>query len=112
MIEPLFTRGPWLAAAKPSSVVGWPIVAPSAGGRSVASVTYAAEPGPFNLALGFNVESKANSHLISAAPELYAACQQLLFDVFEDACPDTVKRARAALAKAEGREPSKEESHG
>ncbi len=47
-------------------------------------------------------EDIANARLIAAAPDLLEACRQMLFDVFEDVHPETVKQARAAIAKAEG----------
>lgn len=43
-------------------------------------------------------ELKANARLISAAPDLYAACEDLLNHV----SIASVERARAALAKAKG----------
>lgn len=44
----------------------------------------------------------ANARLIAAAPELLEALKELSFDAFEDAHPEAVKKARAAIAKAEG----------
>lgn len=72
-----YTPGPWLAAARPSSVVGWPIVQPGTG-RSICSVTYVQHskidpPVPGDSA--FNRESAANARLIAAAPELLEALQ-------------------------------------
>jgi len=67
-----WTKGPWMAAAKPSSVVGWPVVAQS--GRSIASVTY------FKLGDQFSnhdAESGANARLIAAAPEMYEALKEM-----------------------------------
>lgn len=72
------TPGPWLMAAKPSSVVGWPIVAPQAGGRVVCSLNYAdrkAFGGPQPGDRTFNAESEANGRLIAAAPDLLSACK-------------------------------------
>jgi hypothetical protein len=76
-----FTKGPWLMAAKPSSVVGWPIVAPQAMGRVICSLNYA-DPKAFGGRqsgdIAFNRESKANGYLIEAAPELLAALVELV----------------------------------
>lgn len=69
MTDSKFTPGPWLAASHPSSVVGWPVVkCGEGGGRSICSVSYL----PSNDEV--MAESKANSLLIAAAPDLYAAC--------------------------------------
>lgn len=70
------TRGPWLLAAKPSSIVGWPIVAPQALGRVICSLNYAdkaAFGGPQPGDRAFNRESEANGHLIAAAPDMVKA---------------------------------------
>ena len=51
-------------------------------------------------------ELDANAHLISAAPDLYEALEQILDDMGEDGlcvCPAAKRLAQAALAKAEGR---------
>lgn len=68
-----FTPGPWMAAAKPSSVVGWPVVARC--GRAIASVMWPGiKPNENTKARkAFNEECHANAHLIAAAPELYEA---------------------------------------
>lgn len=78
MTEP--TQGPWLAAAKPSSIVGWPIVAPKAGGRLICNVNYVQksdiDPGvPGDRA--FNDESRANARLIAAAWEMLEALKDV-----------------------------------
>jgi hypothetical protein len=68
------TPGPWLAAAKPSSVVGLPVVA-TTNGRSIASVTF------FRLGDEFAAhdrESRANARLIALAPDMYEALKLLL----------------------------------
>jgi hypothetical protein len=48
----------------------------------------------------------ANARLIAAAPELLAACEELLIYLsdWDDDESETCVRARAAIAKAEGRE--------
>ena len=43
---------------------------------------------------------RANTHLIAAAPDLYAALEQIVFDW--DGEPEDMFAARAALAKARG----------
>jgi hypothetical protein len=56
-----------------------------------------------------NVDKEANAHLIAAAPDLYAACEQLLMD--EDSISErtdlvstceSLEKIKAALAKARG----------
>ena len=72
------TRGPWLMASKPSSIVGWPIVAPQALGRVICSLNYAdkkAFGGPQPGDRSFNDESMANGKLIAMAPELRGAAK-------------------------------------
>lgn len=64
------TPGPWMAAAKPSSVVGLPIVGPM--GRSIANVSDFATPGtPYNedqaeAEAKYHAENQANAALIVA----------------------------------------------
>lgn len=74
------TPGPWLMAAKPSSVVGWPIVAPQAMGRVICSLNYA-DPAAFGGRTpgdgAFNRESRANGRLIEASPDLLKAHLQI-----------------------------------
>lgn len=71
------TPGPWLMVSRPSSIVGWPIVAPQAMGRVVCSLNYA-DPKAFGGAQpgdrAFNAESEANGRIIEIAPMTYAAC--------------------------------------
>jgi len=56
---------------------------------------------------GSNGENNANAALIAAAPELYEACRELLLasemPYGSSEYPDAVDKARAAIAKAEGR---------
>jgi hypothetical protein len=98
-------------AASPSSIVGWPIVAPHALGRVVCSLNYA-DPkafggrGPGDGA--FNKESEANGRLIAAAPDLLAAAeaQEELVNFVGDDARHAIKRVqqmrRAAILKARG----------
>ncbi len=96
------TPGPWLAAAKPSSRVGLPIVS-TVNGRSIAGVTF------FMLGEAFSnhdKESDANARLIAAAPELLEALDALLNGdhpnrQYVNGHPAAAK-ARAAIAKATG----------
>lgn len=73
------TPGDWVAAAKPSRIVGWPIV--SQQGRAIGSVNYVDPAGfaPANAAL--NDEAKANAALIvalrNAAPSLIATAREI-----------------------------------
>lgn len=65
------TPGPWMAAANPSSIVGWPVVAQPMG-RMICDVAIA--PKPSDLSDGewsrHFVEVAANARLIAAAPDL------------------------------------------
>jgi hypothetical protein len=113
------TPGPWLAAAKPSSVVGWPIVAPRAGGRMIASVTYAAHSSTDPAIPGdrsFNAESEANAHLIAAAPDGLKLARLIVREVEQEELSTHIEvsfpthvaalilnAAEALIAKAEGR---------
>ena len=86
------TKGPWMAASNPSSVVGWPVVAPHATGRSVCNVTTGHE------------DAAANARLIAAAPELLEALERLADPAHgvNRLPPWAVGIARAAIAKARG----------
>lgn len=66
-----WTKGPWMTAAKPSSVVGWPVV--SQEGRAIALLNYVHHSAidlPVAGDRAFNSESKANGALIAAAPTM------------------------------------------
>lgn len=73
------TPGPWLAASCPSSIVGWPVVAP--GGRMICDIALGHKPP--NISDGewsaHYVEVEANAHLIASAPALAAALERLVF---------------------------------
>lgn len=64
-----FTAGPWMAAAGPTSVVGWPVVGPM--GRSICNVSWMpkkAYPDVSDADYGaFNAECEANARLIAEA---------------------------------------------
>jgi hypothetical protein len=104
--EAKHTAGPWIAASRPSSVVGLPVVSQS--GRSIASVTH------FNLGEQFDnhdQESRANARLIAAAPELLSIVERFVAlpggawhperHAADEA--ELMLDARATLAKAGGR---------
>mgnify|MGYP000567723943 CR=1 FL=1 len=106
------TPGPWLMAAKPSSVVGWPIVA-TPSGRSIASLNYVQTSLIDPKVDGddaFNRESRANGLLIAAAPDLLKAAETALelIECIEDEegfSPSLARPAvalRAAIGKATG----------
>lgn len=72
------TPGPWMAAARHSSVVGWPIFQPATG-RLICNINYVQRTAIDPSVTGdqsFNLESRANALLIAAAPDLLA-CQTM-----------------------------------
>jgi hypothetical protein len=108
------TEAPWMAAAGPSSIVGWPVVAAS--GRLIC--TMATPPQNITRASAgkererydaFMAEVRANAHVVAAAPDLLAALQKLeaaITDGFDTQAQRMAGRqaliaARAALAKAQ-----------
>lgn len=104
------TAGPWMAAAGPSSVVGWPVVA--RGGRSICNVSWLGHR-PAHVTdeqwTAFYVETQANASLIAAAPELLEALQamthglpELLESIGYSDEEDMIGKALAAIAKATG----------
>lgn len=102
------TPGPWIAAAKISSVVGLPVVA-SPDGRSVCNVTCIAYREPVDRKVegdgSFNRESMSNARLIAAAPDLLTACKRLVKAIgipSSITIGDAVEQAEAAIARAEG----------
>lgn len=72
------TEGRWLAAAKPSSVVGWPVVAPPHG-RVICNIAW--QPKPEHVTAedydAFYRECEANARLIAACPTLLARGREL-----------------------------------
>jgi len=67
------TPGPWMMAAHPSSVVGWPVVkCGEGGGRSICSLSYL--PGNEEVM----AEARANGQAIEAVPDLIAAVGELV----------------------------------
>ena len=113
------TPGPWMAAAKPSSVVGWPIVA-SPHGRLICNMAWvspSAERSADPDVREYLTEVEANAHLIAAAPDLAEAlerAEQFIINGTElgyirmpdegsrDPALDTLPAIQAALAKARG----------
>ena len=71
------TPGPWLAAAAPSSVVGWPVVGQQ--GRAVASV-HCMMQRPAHVPeaefQAYRDECEANARLIGAAPTMAEALRE------------------------------------
>lgn len=112
------TEGPWMAAASPSSVVGWPVV--GKGGRAIASVhcamTKHADVSDERWQ-AYRAEVKANADLIGAAPDLFDACNAMLgllqLVCGRDDVPAHIRElllhnhrvdeVTSAIAKAEGR---------
>lgn len=101
------TPEPWIVAAKPSSVVGWPIVAQS--GRVIASLNYVQHSKIDPKVEGddaFNRESRANGALIAAAPDLLRVACNLLalaeikWGNLDEGVNELFADARAAIAKA------------
>ena len=102
------TPGPWLAAAWPSSIVGWPIVGSE--GRLICSLSWlGVKPAEVSLEdyKAYYREVQANGHLIETAPDLLASLREMLEigELFIPAKLDSpgFKRARAAISRAEGR---------
>ena len=94
MSESGYTRGPWMAAARPSSVVGWPVVAPADMGRSVCNVTVGHD------------QSEANARLIAAAPDMLEAlkdAERFIACISGNGETDYRAKMKAIIAKAEGK---------
>lgn len=103
------TTGPWMAAAAPSSIVGWPIVGP--GGRSVANVSWSPNhwQAPADEYAAFVATCEANARAIAAVPDLIGAAiavKAIRPDNWDDGDdPEQAAAWRlldAALAKATG----------
>lgn len=103
------TPGKWLAAAKPSSVVGWPVVAAPMG-QVICDVAIINKK-PDHISDGefsaYYAQVEANARLIASAPDLLEALEEFsrVYDGMEDGsgemCPTLIK-ARAAIARARG----------
>jgi len=111
---------PWMAAAKPSSIVGWPVC--GVGGRAIASMHLAHRPADCTdeaWAAHYG-EVEANARLIASAPDFLASAQSLLeaWDArttraqqiitgksdseLQKQAADAMQGLRAAIAKATG----------
>jgi hypothetical protein len=90
-----FTPGPWMMAAIPSSVVGWPVVQQGVG-RSICSISYL----PREANPEVYAQSEANARLIAAAPDLYEALVALVEE--REPIGPQWRKAKEALAKARG----------
>lgn len=106
------SAGPWMAAASPSSIVGWPVVGPM--GRSICSVSWMPKKAYPDVSeseyAAFNAECEANSRLVAAAPDLLDALKTILTAWRSGEDGDNVlarmgRAMEAAIAKAEGRAP-------
>jgi hypothetical protein len=99
MTGAVHTPGPWLAASKPSSVVGWPVVGEL--GTLIADVSTMSFPGQ-----PIPKEALANARLIAAAPELLEDGADLLASLDPDTLNPEQFNAwcalQAAIAKARG----------
>lgn len=98
------THGPWLASARASSVVGWPIVQPGTG-RLICNINYVQRTNIDPSVPGdqaFNAESKANARLIAAAPELLDALKAARAILNPEISPNACAMADFAIAKAKG----------
>lgn len=114
------TQGRWVAAAKPSSVVGWPVVAAPMG-QVICDVAIINKK-PDHVSDGefsaYYAQVEANARLIAAAPDLLKAAK-LAEDIIDDflghLSPDeqtaggedsqaaaALKALRAAIRKARG----------
>ena len=98
------TPGPWMAAAAPSSIVGWPVVGRM--GRSICNVSWMPKKAYPDVSdadyAAFNAECEANARLIAAAPELLEFAKWVADRGGDNNCMDIFKRARSLIAKAEG----------
>jgi len=109
------TPGKWMAAAKPSSIVGWPVVAAPMG-QVICDVAIINKK-PDHISDGefsaYYAQVEANARLIAAAPDLLAALQgaigalEFSQDYHRDLgnedqafAADRLDAARAAIAKA------------
>ena len=113
------TPGPWLCAAAPSSIVGWPVVGRQ--GRSICNLSWIAKKPPMatdGQYAALKAETHANGRLIAAAPDLLAALVSAadmldIADSYLSFAPGSMggiqmkearDQARAAIRKARGGE--------
>lgn len=90
------TPGKWLAAAKPSSVVGWPVVAAPMG-QVICDVAIINKK-PDHISDGefsaYYAQVEANARLIAAAPEM--------FDYILSSAQNGCATAQQIIARARG----------
>lgn len=95
MGAPGTTPGPWMAAASPSSVVGWPVVKCGEGaGRSICSLSYL--PGNEEVM----AETRANGRQIAKSPEMYD-CLVAARDLLGNGCGSIELKDRIEFILAE-----------
>jgi hypothetical protein len=94
-----FTAGPWVVRE----------VHPGRSNTPMLQVAHSAEPGTWavcQIVRGTRSisERRANARLLAAAPDLYAACSELIHgDGTADSMQRVIDMARAALAKVDAR---------
>lgn len=74
MRETRHTPGPWMAAAGPSSIVGWPVVGQM--GRSICNLSWLGKKPDYasdEVFAVYRAEVEANGKLIAAAPDMLDA---------------------------------------
>ena len=87
-----YTKAPWVFDPETSAATVWEGISPSGSG----------EPGRLVATVwGDDAFVEPNAHLISAAPELLEALKEMLGYCIWDT--EYAERARAAIAKAEGK---------
>lgn len=106
MSQTHFTPGPWFQSHRKQDDEdgGYMTQVYDADGETIANLAWH----PVETPSGLRTDREENAHLISAAPELYAALDNILHQLsisddeglFEHA--DVVASARAVLAKARG----------
>ena len=102
------TPGPWIVGDKPGVWVG-PVITANSGKKGIAFVVGQTDSGwlgGYETSVGKD-RTNANARLIAAAPELLAACREMLASDGLIGNQPSVFRAvqsmRAAINKAEGR---------
>jgi hypothetical protein len=97
-----FTPGPWRVCSK-DGIVGVDVRSQS--GRRVAATYGICNQARTSKAReARDKQDRANAHLIAAAPEMYEALKAIEAEhiAFGSLTPDAIRRAAAAIAKAEG----------
>lgn len=116
MSKTVHTPGPWLAAASPSSIVGWPIVGQQ--GRAICAITWPRHMARTAVSEEFFQECAANARLIAAAPDLLEALRAMVARwepepdgyadrrMWEAACEAIAKATHEPDTRGEARRPS------